>query len=159
VLTGSLLMVSLAGLRRGRPKATTLLATAGLAGSACYVLVVVVPWWDVLPARIQSDLLFAQESWLTVAGALLGIHLAALWARRGIGRLADGQALVLVPGVMLALAAVDLIARRHDERYWGAGTIVGLCLLLMLVGDAERRGGLRHIPVPEILRIDRISPQ
>jgi hypothetical protein len=29
----------------------------------------------------------------------------------------------------------------------------------MFVGDAERRGGLRQIRVPEILRIDRISPQ
>jgi hypothetical protein len=113
----------------------------------------------VLPARLEVDLLFAGESWLTLAGALLGIHLAALWARRGVDRLADANALVLVPGAMLALAAIDVIALRHDERYWGAGTIVGLCLLLMLVGDAERRGGLRHIAVPEILRIDRISPQ
>jgi len=158
VLTGALLAVSLAGFRPRRPR-TTPLAAAGLAVSVCYVVVVVVPWWDVLPARLQFDLLFAQESWLTLAGALLGIHLAALWARRGVDRLADSNALVLVPGAMLALAAIDVIARRHDERYWGAGTIVGLCLLLMLVGDAERRGGLRHIPVPEILRIDRLSPQ
>jgi hypothetical protein len=95
---------------------------------------------------------------LTLGGALLGIHLTALWVRRGVGGLADGSALVLVPGAMLALAAIDVIARRHNER-WGAGAIVGLCLLLMFVGDAERRGGLRQIRVPEILRIDRISPQ
>jgi hypothetical protein len=158
VLTGALLAVSLAGFRPRRPKVTRPLAAAGLAISVCYVLVVVVPWWGVLPARLQDDVGFAPESWLTLAGALLGIHLAALWVRRGFGGHADGSALVLVPGAMLALAAIDVIARRHNER-WDAGAVVGLCLLLMFVGDAERRGGLRQIRVPEILRIDRISPQ
>jgi hypothetical protein len=158
VLTGALLAVSLAGFRPLIPKAPRPLAAAGLAISVSYVLVLVVPWLDVLPARLQDNLGFAPESWLTLAGALLGIHLAALWVRRGVGGLADGSALVLVPGAMLALAAIDVIARRHDER-WGAGAIVGLCLLLLFVGDAERRGGLRQIRVPEILRIDRISPE
>jgi uncharacterized membrane protein YfcA len=64
---------------------------------------------------------------------------------------------VALPLFLLALAAIDAIAARNQGITWGGGIIVVLCLLLAFFGHAERRGGLRKLKVPEVLRVDRIS--
>jgi hypothetical protein len=137
--------LSLASLRRPVLARTRLLPIAACAG---YVLVVVVPWWDVLPRDVQAALRFAPAplSWTTIAGVLLAIHLLRSWSREErAGRL------VALPLAMLALAAVDLI--RVDDVTWGGGVVVALCLALGMFGLIEQRG---RLAVPEILRVDRI---
>ncbi|HEU0246303.1 MAG TPA: hypothetical protein VFR38_04385 [Gaiellaceae bacterium] len=134
-----------------------LVCLAPITGCLVYLVIVVVPWWDVLPRRLQSQSLvhFAPISWLTVAGALLAIHLLGSWARR----IADSQSaepLVLIPLALLALAALDLIRLRDAGITWGGGIVVGLCLLLALLGRIEQREGLENFRVPEVLRVDRL---
>jgi hypothetical protein len=127
-----------------------------IAACAAYLVVVVLPWWDVLPQHVQSALGFAPLSWLTIAGALLAIWLLHLWAER-IARVSAGaEWLVIVPLVLLSLAALDLIQLRDDGITWARGTVVGLCLLLVLLGRIEQREGLEKFRVPEVLRVDRI---
>jgi hypothetical protein len=81
--------------------------------TAClaYLVIVVLPWWDVLPRRLQAQSLarFSPPSWLTVAGALLAIHLLASWARRIANASGSADRLVLLPLALLVLAALDLI--------------------------------------------------
>jgi hypothetical protein len=128
--------------------------------AACfgYLVNVVLPWWGVLPRRVQSESLvrFAQLSWLTVAGALLGIHLFGSWLRRAAGGSASPEPLVLLPLALLALAALDLIRLRSAGITWGGGIVVGLCILLALLGRVESQGGLESMQIPEILRVDRL---
>lgn len=128
--------------------------------AACfgYLLIVVVPWWGVLPRRLQSESLvrFAPLSWLTVAGALLGIHLLGSWLRRAAGGSARPEPLVFLPLALLALAALDLIRLRSAGITWGGGIVVGLCILLALIGRVESQGGLENMQVPEVLRVDRL---
>lgn len=123
-----------------------------------YLVIVVVPWWDVLPRRLQSQSLvhFAPISWLTVAGALLAIHLLGSWARRIAGPSQSPDRLVLMPLALLALAALDLIRLRDAGITRGGGIVVGLCLLLALLGRIEQREGLENFRVPEVLRVDRL---
>jgi len=118
----------------------------------------VVPWWDVLPRRLQSQSLahFAPISWLTVAGALLAIHLLGSWARRIARPSQSADRLVLLPLALLAIAALDLIRLRDAGITWGGGIVVGLCLLLSLLGRIEQRDGLENFRVPEVLRVDRL---
>jgi hypothetical protein len=63
-----------------------------------------------------------------------------------------GEQLIVVPLVLLALTALDLIRFRNGDVVWGAVIVVGLCLLLALCGWFEE--GSR---VPgEIWRVDRL---
>jgi hypothetical protein len=125
-----------------------------------YLVIVVVPWWDVLPRRLQSQSLvhFAPISWLTVAGALLAIHLSGSWARRITRPSERADRLVLIPLGMLALATLDIVRLRDAGITWGGAIVVGLCLLLALLGRIEQREGLESLRVPEILRVDRLGP-
>lgn len=155
---GAALLIALA-LARVRPRRVALhhlhRRLAPIAACAAYVAVLVLPWWDVLPRRTNSALFFAPLSWLTIAGALVGIHLLFLWFRR-VADNADW--LVGLPLFLLALAAVDLIAERSRGISWGGGIIVGLSLVLALIGYVEQQGGLRNLRLPEIMRVDRIEP-
>jgi hypothetical protein len=49
-----------------------------------------------------------------------------------------------------------MIEERYHSITWGGRIIVGLCLALAFFGYVERRGGLRNLRIPEILRVDRI---
>jgi hypothetical protein len=123
-----------------------------------YLAIVVLPWWDVLPRRLQSQSLvrFAPLSWLTVAGSLLAVHLVGSWARRIVEPAESADRLVLLPIALLALAALDLIRLRDAGITWGGGIVVGLCVLLALLGRTEQREGLESLRVPEVLRVDRL---
>jgi hypothetical protein len=135
-----------------------LLRLAPIAGCLVYLVIVVVPSWEVLPRRLQSQSLtrFAPLSWLTVAGALLAIQLLGLWARRVGGASAGTGLLVLLPLALLALAAVDLVRLRGAGITWGGAIVVGRCLVLALLGRAEHEGRLEGLRVPELLRVDRV---
>jgi hypothetical protein len=128
--------------------------------AACfgYLVVIVVPWWDVLPRRVQAESLvrFAPISWLTVAGALLGIHLLGSWLRRAAGGSARPGLLVVLPLALLALAALDLIRLRSAGITWGGGLVVGLCILLAVLGRVEAQSGLEKMQIPAIVRVDRL---
>lgn len=128
--------------------------------AACfgYLAILVVPWWGVLPPQLQSQSLtrFAPLSWLTVASALLGIHLLGCWMERAGDGSARPHPLVLVPLALLTLAALDLIRLHSDGITWGGGIIVALCILLALLARIETRSGLENMHLPEILRVDRL---
>jgi hypothetical protein len=127
-----------------------------LAACAGYLVVVVLPWWDVLPRHSQSVLRFAPLSWLTIVGALVGIRLLHLWVRQITGASGSADLLVILPLALLALAALDLIRLRDGGISWGGGVVVGLCFLLALSGRVEQQQGLQNFRIPEILRVDRL---
>ncbi len=85
---------------------------------AAYLAIIVLPMWDVFQEPFHTPPIYPPLSWLTIAGALLGIHLLGLWFRGIAG--APGRAdLVLVPLALLALASVDLINQREEAATWG----------------------------------------
>jgi hypothetical protein len=128
---------------------------APIAACAAYLTIIVLPLWDVFQEDFHTPPIYPPVSWLTIAGALLGIHLIGLWVRQIAG--ASGRAeLVLVPLALLALATVDLIDQRAEAATWGRGAIVGLCLLLALLGRIEQREGLENARIPGALRVDRL---
>lgn len=127
-----------------------------IAACAAYLGVVVVPWWNVLSSRLQSALHFAPFSWLTIVGALLGIHLLVLWVLQVARAPGGADWLVVIPLALLSLAALDLVRLRDEGLTLGGGVVVGLCLLLALLGRLELREGLENVRVPEILRVDRL---
>jgi hypothetical protein len=135
-----------------------LVRLAPITACLAYLVIVVLPWWDVLPRRLESQSLvrFSLLSWLTVAGALLAIHLLGSWGRRIAGPSESADRLVLLPLALLALAALDLVRLRDAGINWGGGIVVGLCLLLALLGRIEQREGLENFRVPEVLRVDRL---
>jgi hypothetical protein len=132
-----------------------LVRLAPIAACAGYLVIIVVPWWDVLPDSVHSKLSFAPFSWLTIAGALVGIHLLGLWARQ-IHAPSGTHELVLLPLALLALATIDLIADRHEGLNVGGGAVIGICVVLTVLGRIEQRAGLEKFPIPEIVRIDRL---
>ena len=156
---GVLLVLAVTRLRVPRFERNRLLVClAPIMGCLVYLVIVVVPWWDVLPRRVQSQSLvhFAPISWLTVAGALLAIHLLGAWASRVAGPSRSADRLVLVPLALLALALLDLIRLRDAGVTWGGGIVAGLCLLLVVLGRIEQREGLENARVPDVLRVDRL---
>ena len=153
-----LTVVALAGIRPRLPDWPPVPGRiAPLAACVAYLIVLVLPLWNVLPSHLQTALQFAPLSWLTIAGALVGIHLLFTWLGLLEGSADNADWLVALPLFLLALAVVDLIARRDLGITWGGGIVVGLCLLLAFFGHLERRGGLRKLRLPEVLRVDRIS--
>lgn len=129
-----------------------------IAACLIYLTILVVPWWDVLPRNVQSESLvrFGPISWLTVASALIGIHLVASWLRRAADVSASPMRLVFLPLALLALAALDLIRFRSAGITWGGGIIVGLCIVLAFLGRVEAQSGLENMQIPEALRVDRL---
>ena len=126
-----------------------------IAACAAYLTIIVLPMWDLFQEPFHTPPIYPPLSWLTIAGALLGIHLLGLWARQIVGA-SGGAELVLVPFALLALAGIDLINQREEALTWGRAAVVGLCLLLGLFGRIEERGGLESARIPEALRIDRL---
>jgi hypothetical protein len=128
---------------------------APIAACAAYLTIIVPPLLDVFQEPFHTPPIYPPLSWLTIAGALLGIRLLRLWALQIAGA-SESPELVLLPIALLALAGIDLIDQREKAATWGRGAIVGLCLLLALLGRIEQRGGLEHIGVPEAVRLDRL---
>jgi hypothetical protein len=126
-----------------------------IAACAAYLLIVVLPWWILNPDDGRWNISFPALTWLTIAGALLGIHLLGRWIRQIAGA-AGGPELVLLPVALLGLAAVDLINQREAALDRGGGAVVGLCLLLVVLGRIEQRGGLERFRIPNALRLDRL---
>ena len=126
--------------------------------SVAYIAVIVVPMWGILSGRVQSILFFPPFLWTTLfAETLIGVYLLGHWVRRAVGPTGDSDWLVVLPLFLLALAVLDVITLREAGITWRGGIVVGLCLLLAFFGLVERRGGLRNLRVPEILRLDRLS--
>lgn len=125
-----------------------------IAACVCYLVMLVVPWWDVLPLRVEANVRLGPASWLTIASALVAIHLLGLW----LGEHDDAvmAQLTWLPISLLAFAAVDLFRFRGSGMSWGGGAIVALCLVLAALGRYEAHGGLEKLRVPEGLRLDRI---
>ena len=121
-----------------------------------YVTIVALPWWGVLPERLQRTLAFAPLSWPTIAGALVGLCLLGSWIRQVVRESGAAPELVLLPLVLLALTALDLVRLRDRGLSWGGGIVVALGVLLTLLGHVEERDGLERLRVPEILRVDRL---
>jgi hypothetical protein len=156
---GTALVVALAATRLRRPRIDrrrALIRTAPIAASLAYLVVVVLPWWEVLPQPLQADLRAAPLSWLSIAAALLCLHLIRLWVRQAAPRARGSARLALVPVALLALTAVELIASRGNGITWEGGTAVVLCSLLAMLGWIEHLDGLENLQLPEILRVDRI---
>jgi hypothetical protein len=150
--TGILLVTALAPLRLGHVDRRRARARAvPLATSVLCVAAVAVPSWSVLPEAwsYQAAPLYG---FLVVPGVLFSLYLVRLWALRVRGSANPGEQLIVVPLVLLALTALDLIRFRNGDVVWGAVIVVGLCLLLALCGWFEE--GSR---VPgEIWRVDRL---
>lgn len=128
---------------------------APIAACAAYLTIIVLPWWGLLWKDFHTPPIYPALSWLTITGALLGLHLLGLWTRQIAGA-SGGAELVLLPIGLLALATVDLVNQRAEVITWGRCAIVGLCLALALLGRFEQRGGLESLRIPEALRLDRL---
>ncbi|HEX6700751.1 MAG TPA: hypothetical protein VF101_08485 [Gaiellaceae bacterium] len=154
-----LMVLAVARLRPGPLDRTRLLLrVVPMAACLAYLVIVVVPWWDVLPGRVQAQSFarFSSPSWLTVAGVLLALHLLTSWARRIAVPGESAYPLVLLPLALLALAAAELVRFRDVGITWGGGLVVGLCIVLAVLGGIEQREGLESFRVPELLRVDRL---
>jgi hypothetical protein len=158
-LVAAATLLALVLVRQGRPTidwGRAVVRLAPMIACAAYVAVVVLPWWGVLPDDVQSALSFAPLSWLTLAGALVGVRLLGLWVAQVPAATASAHWLVVLPLALLALATLDLVRLRDEGLTWVRGTVVGLCLVLLLLGWVEKRDGLERLRLPEVLRIDRL---
>jgi hypothetical protein len=154
--TGFLLLLAFTTVGK-RPFDLRKLASRAPAISLCiaYVVAVVVPWWGVLPSGVWT--VFTPRlwavSWLTVAGALLGVRLVADWLSASTDRQYE---LVFLPLMLAALAILDAVQFSHPELTWDSALLLGLSVGLGALGLIDLRGGTRNLPFPEILRVDRI---
>lgn len=124
------------------------LRLAAVAVCLGFLAIAVVPLTGRLSPRLELEAPW-RLLWLQMAAVLGALRLLGRWLT---GPLGDGE-LVLLPLALLALTALDLVYTRGQGLGWGGGLAVGLCLLLLLLGEGGRRGSLR---VPEVLRIDRL---
>jgi hypothetical protein len=156
---GAGLLVLLA-LARARPTARDLgtLAPRLVPIGACiaYLAILVVPWWRVLPEGAQRALVLPPGlTWLTMAGALIGIHLLGSWLRRPARPRASADSLVALPLGLVVVVALELIRYRSGIT-WGGGALVGLGVFLTSIGLVANRLGIENFRMPEILRVDRL---
>ncbi len=127
-----------------------------IGGCIAYLAILAVPWWKVLPDGAQRALALAPGlTWLTMAGALLGIKLLGSWLRRPARPRTGPDPLVAVPLGLVVVVALELI-RYRGHITWGGGALVGLGVFLASIGFVERRVGLENVRVPESLRVDRL---
>ncbi|MEK6274066.1 MAG: hypothetical protein AABM30_01855 [Actinomycetota bacterium] len=126
-----------------------------IAACAAYLAIIVLPWWGLLWKDFHTPPIYPPLSWLTITGAILGLHLLGLWTRQIAGA-SGGAELVLLPLGLLALATVDLVNQRAEVVTWGRSAVVSLCLVLALVGRIEQRGGLESLRIPGAFRLDRL---
>lgn len=93
--------------------------------------------------------------WLEVAAIVAALLLLGCW----LTARPDDPALLLLPLVLLALTALDLVELRGEGISWLGIASVGLCLLLAALAWLERNGGLDRLQIPEeIWRVDRLPP-
>ncbi len=123
-----------------------------------YVAVVFVPWWRVLPVEVWSTFLprYADISWLTLAGGLLGVRVLQLWIHEARDVSTHARELVGLSLTMVVLAVLDSTPLPTVQLTWNSGVLLGLTVPLTLLAARRERGGLRNIRIPEILRVDRI---
>jgi hypothetical protein len=128
-----------------------------LAVCVAYLAVVAVPWWHVLPFRVDEALQFGSPSWLSILGVAAAIRLARSWWEPAPKR-ADVGWLTFLPLFLFGTAAAVAVEAHHEGSGigWGGGTVIVLAGLLAVMGWIEEHGGLERLEVPEILRIDRI---
>jgi hypothetical protein len=151
---GVLLVTALMRLRPGHVDASRARARAApLAASVLCVAVVVVPSWFVLPEGWDYPAA-PLSGFLAVPGVLISLYLIRLWALQVRGPAATGNRLTLVPLVLLALPALELIRFRSGDVIWGAVILIALCLLLAVLGWVEEDRGLENLRVPETRRVD-----
>ena len=143
--TAVIVILGMIGL--GRPRFDARLVPVAL---CLTYLAVVVPTWWISPFDLPRFLWYAPFSWITMAGALLALTLIRLWQELP----SDVRPLFLAPGVIAALATLDLV--RAETITWGGGIVLGLCGLLALCAFVEQRGKLGELRIPEILRVDRL---
>ncbi len=126
--------------------------------SIAFVIAVVVPWWGVLPSAFWSVFVprLARLTWLSLASALLGVHLIHAWARRSDN--ADSNELGLLSLALVALGVLETLPLPSVRLSWNSAVLVGLPLLLTALALATQSGGFRSVRVPEVFRIDRIAP-
>jgi hypothetical protein len=121
-----------------------------------YLAILVVPWWRVLPEGAQRALVLPPGlTWLTMAGALIGIHLLGSWLRRPARPRASADSLVALPLGLVVVVALELIRYRSGIT-WGGGALVGLGVFLTSIGLVANRLGIENFRMPEILRVDRL---
>lgn len=120
-----------------------------------YLAVVIVPWWGVLPQRLELE---APEplSWLSIAGVVIALYLLVSWIRQEGGSRQRGEAVVLLPLPLLALFTVVLVRDRGGGFGWGDWLLLGLCVALLACGLAEERERFDRLRLPELLRVDRL---
>ena len=126
-----------------------------VAASLLLVLGVLLPWWAVLPSNRASQWGVLVE-WPAVAGLLLSLHLLASWLPLAEARPRGDRTLTVVPLALLGLVAVAILRERSQGLTWGGGTMLGLCLFLLLLGWSEDKQRLERLRVPELLRVDRL---
>lgn len=142
---GLILMLALLQLRRP----TIERGRVGLslfAGGVCvaYAVLVVVPWWQVLPAHWQWQSIGRSGgvSWTSVAALVLILRLLGTWTIRARGLGGSSEELVLVPLALLGFAVLDFVDA-HELTVgvsWGDGIALGLSLTLALLGWFDQRG-------------------
>jgi hypothetical protein len=147
----ALAALALVRLRPRRVDRSDAVRVLPVATCSAYLVVVVLPWWDVLPSGTDEALRYAPPSWLTIAGVVVAIRLLRSWTEGSAFR---SELIVLLPLALVALAGVQLVALRDDGMTWGRGLVVGLSVMLVLFGWVERRRGLETLPAA--LRVDRL---
>jgi len=126
-----------------------------LAASAALLCAVALPGWSVLPDR-WSPQVDVMQSWYATVGVVLTVHLLRRWLESAGGTSSRSEELLVLPLALLSLTALELIRERDAGVTWGGGILVGLCLVLVMFGWVEQKGGLERLRVPEILRVDRL---
>jgi hypothetical protein len=123
-----------------------------LVACGCFLAIPIAALTDRLSPRLEFDSPW-RVIWFEVAAVLVALRLLGRWlsgARDDIG-------LVLLPLVLLALTALDLIAIRGQGISWEGWASVVLCAALVAFGWVERNGGLERLRIPdEIWRVDRL---
>ncbi len=145
-----LLLGAAASGRLRRPNGRRLLVRLlPLATCLAMLLLVVVPWWGVLPGMPFN---VVSPWWMTVALALVVLNLTVSWLQR-TANTARGQWLAAQAGLVLGLTALQVTTRHDRGVSWGGLLVVGLCLLLVVFGRIEERDGFGNAGFGGIWRV------